>query len=301
MMDNHTGAVNPFEVVFNPETLLTAIAKYRSSDLRNIPVAEVRDIFSIIFSKLNLITANLGGIFIFRVREIKKGEEHRRICDIWSPPAECASLGRANDAGESIFYGALDPVTAIREISLQPGNHFTLGNFWLSQTEDDWHSSRIITIPKHTHARNRDEHLHSRILSDFIFSEFTRPVGEGMEFQYKASCAISKLLLDRADKDSLIFPSICDSQAYNLVMKNEAAEKRLHPKQVFRCRLDGWSEANYPIITIEQEGNDFGTGGVIDYQAFHPDAKEFEFRPDKFFKGENPNQMVKQKLEQWSL
>ena len=34
---------------------------------------------------------------------------------------------RANDDGESIFYAAFDPVTAIREVKLRLGDSFTLG------------------------------------------------------------------------------------------------------------------------------------------------------------------------------
>lgn len=291
---------NPIDQVFDPEVLLRAIASYRALDLRNTPMSEVTEIFRFITS-FNLLTTNFGKCPIFRVRKIIPGEEHNTKSDIWAPPQKYARLCRANCDGEPIFYGALDPVTAIREVNLQPGDCFTLGIFWLSPMKDFYQTSIIVAIPENTHARTRNQHLHSMILSDFMFSEFTRPIGHGSEFQYKASCAISKLLLDLPYKDSLIYPSMCDFRAYNIVMKNESAAKRLRLTQLFKCRMDAWSENDYPTISIELEGKCLGDRRDIQYGEFHPDAREFEFKPDKFFKGENPNQLIAEALKSYAL
>lgn len=289
---------NPIDQAFDPDALLKVIASYRSMDLRNAPLRNVMEKFSFITS-FNLIVVNLGKCPVFRARKIEEGEEHNNRSDIWSPPKKYARLCRANDEGESIFYAAFDPVTAIREVKLQPGDRFTLGNFWLSPMEDYYQTSIIVAIPEKTYARTRNQHLHSMILSDFIFSEFTRPVGYGTEFQYKASCAISKLLLDMPHKDSLIYPSMCDFSTYNIAMKNESADKRIRPTQVIKCQMNDWSDNGYPIISIDEEGTCLEGSNDIQYNPFHPDAREFELMPDKFFRGENPNKLVADSLKNY--
>ena len=294
------GAESSIDQIFDPEKLLGAIAKYRSMDLRSASLSSVKENFNFI-TTFNLIVVNFGECPVFRARKIENSEEHNNKSDIWSPPVEKARLCRANAEGESIFYGAFDPVTAIREIKLQTGDSFTLGSFWLSSMEDDFRSSIVVAIPKRTHAWSRNQHLHSMILSNFMFSEFTRPVGFGTEFQYKASCAISELLLDSPHKDSLIYPSMCDFNSYNIVIQNDSAENRLRPTQIFKCTLDGWSDEQNPIISIVAEGRCEAGNGKIQYSAFHPDAKGFELTPTKFFKGGNPNQLLAGALSTYVL
>lgn len=119
-------------------------------------------------------------------------------------------MGRFNGVEESIFYTALDPVTAIKEARINSGEDFSLRLYDL--TANDYADLLTVNIvpSKIIPQITGNQRLHAMILSDFIYTEVTRPVGVGTEYQYKASCAIAKMLLDIPNKDSLFYPSMID-------------------------------------------------------------------------------------------
>ena len=281
MIKPKTGMAHSADHVFDPECLLRNIADYRSIDLRNASIDKIIESFNLI-SIFNFIVMNIGNIPVFRVRKIEKGDKHDHQNDIWAPPPEkVKTLGRVNQAGESVFYAALDPVTAVREVRLQPGDEFTLGQFWLSPMADGNNTSIIISIPCRTYAQSINQRLCTMILNDFIFSEFTRQISVDTEFQYKATCAISKLLLELPYKDSLIYPSMCDFEFYNIALKHDSAKKRIASKQILNCRLNDWSKDGFPNITVNRAGSELDELGNIKYSKIH-NAFELELKPNTF-------------------
>ncbi|MEN8253085.1 MAG: hypothetical protein ABFQ62_01775 [Patescibacteria group bacterium] len=289
-----------FDKIYDPEKLLEVIAKYRSLDLKNISLDEVEKLFSSFFSQFNLITVNLG-CKIFRVRKIKEGKNHSLKNDLWfPPPVAVKKMNRLNDVGESIFYAALDPITAIKENHLLPDDDFSLSVYDLKPNEPVVQSTINIMIPPHPQSFwSKSQKIHSKILSDFLFTEFTRPVSEGAEYQYKASCVISKLLLEIPYKDSFLYPSTTDYSKINFAIEPNSAEKRLELRQVLKCKLHGYSENNNPIITVAEESIPKNNSNLLEYCLFNPNAKEFELKCDGFFKGIDTTQFIKDGIDRF--
>lgn len=274
---------NPLDSIFNPDRLLKAIATYRLSNFNNIHIEELENVFDFI-NLFNLICLNIGGCPVFRVRQNDGGNPYCKSSDLWIPPSCLTKLGRANRKGHPVFYGSFDPITAIKEARIKQGSYFSIANFNLSSMNVNDLSSIIITLPKNHHLGSETQRLYSMILNDFIFAEFTKPVGVGTEFNYKASCLLAEKYFSTPNKDSIVYPSVYDYGSFNIAFQEEAATKRLMLNQVLFSRLEGWSTDGFPIISTFQEGK-LADKENLSYKDFHPDARNFELKPDKLWKG----------------
>jgi hypothetical protein len=294
---------NPLDEVFNPEKLLSAIRKYRAIDLKSVEIKDVVELFQEFYTQFNLICGNVGGIPVFRMRKIEPEEEHNLKKDLWCPPAEkVTKIGRANDVKESVFYAALDPVTAVKEVEIKPTDRFSFAVYDLLPKENDNLSSIYITIPtKVSNPIGRNQKLHSMILSDFMFSEFTRQVGKGTEFQYKASCAIAKILFDIPHKDSLLYPSMKNYSRWNIALPEKKAGTRLKLKQVLSCRLVKFlDDGETMVIDIEKESNLYPHTESISYKTVS-NGKEKKLSFNTFFKGVNSANLVSNSLGEFNV
>ncbi len=214
--------------ICNKARLLQKIAQFRSSTFERIAIPDIVKELSQFYSFFNLYVVNIGNVPVFRVRKIVDGEKHLYRNGLWSPPSDkVISIGRANDVGESIFYGAFDPLTAIQEGRINVGEMFSLAIYHLEPKEDFDMSSIVISNPGKATSQSIEINECSEILCKFMIEEFTKTVNIGNEREYKVCCALSKLLLSMSYKDSIVYPSIQNQENTNIVMKVDAALKRL--------------------------------------------------------------------------
>ena len=206
-------------------------------------VADIKEQLLGFYSAYNMLVANLGTCAVYRVRQINPGDRHANPQDVWCPPANVITeVGRANDVGQPVFYGSLDPATAVTEIGIEPGEEYSLAAYWLSPL-DDYNMSSVVIKKARTRPGNGDEFSRFGVeLSKFMVKEFTRNVPDGDESQYKRSCAIASLLFDLPGKDSILYPSVKDSDSVNIAMKVDSANSRLRLTQIVTCKMLGVGE-----------------------------------------------------------
>lgn len=221
-----------------PEYLLKQIQKYLMLDIRNTSFDEIKILIDNLIIEYDIRVMNIGNIPLFRARKIEDNDEHKYVKDVWCPPESCVeTIGRMNNIGESIFYAAFDPITAIKETNIAVGEYFTLSTFMLYETIDSRKSSIILGLPRDYYDPSQDSRVSKMIIHNFIFNEFTRAVGKGTEYLYKASCAISHNYWKLPHKDSLIYPSMKDFKRFNIGIKKSSAKSRAVLEVVFKCKL----------------------------------------------------------------
>lgn len=214
------------------------LAAFRECEFFTEPVPEVKRQLDRFYYAYSIQTANVGNCFVYRVRVCDGDKPHLAVSDIWVPPSDVLkSVGRVNDIGQRIFYGALNPFTAIREARISEGQYFTMGVYHLDAREDyDMTSVVIQTPPKPSPSRHLLDQL-AHELSVFVVSEFTKSVEPGQEHHYKKSCAIAQTLLSLPYKDSLLYPSVQDADMINIALPEAVGSTRLTLKSVFHCQL----------------------------------------------------------------
>lgn len=195
------------------------------------------------YSAYNMLVANLGNCAVFRVRRINPRDRHANSLDVWCPPvAAITKIGRANDVGQPVFYGSLDPATAVTEVEIESGEEYSMAVYWLSPL-DDYNMSSVVIKEARTRPGNGDELNRFGIeLSKFMVKEFIRFNPDGHESLYKRSCAIASILFDLPGKDSILYPSVKDSDSVNIAMKVDKASSRLRLLQVTTCKMQGTGE-----------------------------------------------------------
>jgi len=283
---------NILDEIFNPENLLKAISKYRLVDLKKISLFDTITLFQSFFRTLSLSIMHLGNCKLYRVRKIDNGDIHDIQSKVWCPSSKYVTkMGRFNDIAESFFYSALDPVTAIKEAKIKPGELFSLCMFNLKKNDNSSYSTVNIVPRTNIPDVSKNQEICSMILTDFAFVEATRPVAEGTEYQYISSCAISKILLETPSKDSLCYPSMIDSTRLNFGMTEMAARNRIKLIEVHKCMLHDYNNDFDPIISDYEVAYAKMDTDILIYKPFHPDAREFVLSNEKFFQS---NDLVKQ-------
>jgi len=272
------------DILYNPERILGAIAKYREVDLRNVSLGEVVELFRGVFSIITLRTVNIG-CYVFRARKIEDNDPHDLICKVRNPPSnKVTNMGRFNDVNESVFYAAFNPVTAIKEVRVQPGDYFSLSVFNLLALDTGVESTLHLLPRTNLEGLTEKQRVYSRIFDDFVYTEVTRLVAEGKEYQYKASCAVSKLLLGIPNKDSIIYPSMLDSHAKNIAITEQSANRRLKLVEVHKCQYHQDDENLNPIISDYEVATAVETSDELIYKPYHPDARNFTLYRNDFMK-----------------
>lgn len=185
----------------------------------------------------NLVTAQVDKRIIYRVRKITADEPHLNFNDVWFPPLhKIKCIGRANDIGETMFYGAFDPLTAIAESRISAGEKYSLALFEIKPVKT--HDSIVIREAELIARQNPELSYFGIELSKFMVREFTRVVEPGFEHLYRRSCALAQLLLETPHKDSLIYPSIQNPDGINIALKPDAAVRRLTLINVITCEME---------------------------------------------------------------
>ena len=235
------------------------------NDFKDKSVAEIQKELSKFYNFYHNTVANLGNYPIFRVRKISSSAHHL-VSDIWCPDSSLVtSLGRANDIGESIFYGALDYQTAIEEKNISASDKYSLACFMMQPMEQDNMTSIVIKKSPWLSAQPSIIEILGKKLNEFMVDEFTKIVTEGEEYKYAISCALAHTLLQDKRKDSLIYPSVKNNDSINIVMREENAKKRLDLRLVLTCECINQNE--HVVINVKEADD---TGRLIikhDYES----------------------------------
>lgn len=212
------------------EQLSRQIDEFRSIDLRAKSYAEIQEEIYRAFSinGLNLFTPFINtipaGTRFYRVRVL--AEDDRRPpfkgmnvwSDVWNPPAQYVTkLGRLNKIGESLLY--VTPIRCdipITELKIQQESMFSMIVY---EAREQINVSQI-GLYSDTSVYSPEENIKLRLISNFLFDEFSRTVNQGDECRYAVSEIIAKSFYDlppREIQDAWCYPSIAYGSQHGAV------------------------------------------------------------------------------------
>ena len=216
------------------EKKLIKAANFMNPDLFTRDYDYIKKEVTELFSPTQLIEMKLGYMRVFRVRTIKDPNIDYSLNDFWIPPSDKVGIGRCNKEGEPVFYGALDPLTAIRELEIELGDFFLISSYGINAyTDPNIGKTVYFGIPKEVEHPNKNYVLATRIASNFAYNEFTREIDH---------------VFNQKQYDSIIYPSVKRPSCFNIIVKADSAKHRLKLSDFFICKL---IEDNDDTVTIE--------------------------------------------------
>lgn len=187
---------------------------------------------------------------LYRIRKLKE-EDHfiplkalSKEQDAWNPPSECVTkLERLNDIGESLLYTSLDPNTPVEEMGIKDGERFLLIVYKAKRDV----KVAYIGYWKDQPELSREENLKMRMIHNILNDIFTKEVGQGTEYLYRASARIAKDYFDYPPEmqDAWCYLSIASKQGYNICFRPENARDILELLGVQICTVDRSDNSTY--------------------------------------------------------
>jgi hypothetical protein len=223
----------------NTNDLLKKINDFKKIDLKHTSYQEIShkivQTISALSIPISYITDNTP---LFRVRKLKPDLSNQLVCiqDVWYPKAEYLTAdGRANLQGQPMLYCALDPVTAIIECGVEQDEWYAMIMYRVKPDHKIQASSLVNEqLPPGLTLQGEVNH---RIISDFITSEFCKPVGKGTEYLYKISNVICSDFFDVPNCDGYLYPSVSNyKKGTNVAIKPQAVDEHLNFDCVRICQ-----------------------------------------------------------------
>lgn len=258
---------NPMDSFLNIERLQNEIRNFRNLDIENSDNKDIEKSMFNILTTISLSTPYQLSGRVYRIRKIVNHETHSLKQDLWAPPSSCVkTLGRVNMPGESILYTTFTIDTAIDEVRLSPGDHFSLAIYKFKEIEYPSNNTFMVRYPYYDIENTFKENTYFAILNQFLFEELTTVVNEDNKRHYLITNTIVKTILKNFRKDGVIYPSVFDLTKYNLAIKESYASDILELSNVYTFEYYDKSESIYNL-RLYQEGIISPTTDIIDYKA----------------------------------
>ena len=165
-------------------------------------------------SPASVASSHQPGIELYRATKHHNAVP-RRIEDLWYPPAEVAPSGRANRAGEPIFYCSSDPNCAWREIGIAVGQLAVVAK-WVTTApmvlHDLGYTDQVLkragsrrALPEH-HRKFYESSLGGpeKMIRDFLAMSFTDPSSAN----YSLTTAIAEIHLRADEFSGILYPAV---------------------------------------------------------------------------------------------
>ena len=185
---------------------------------------------------------------IFRARKCESEHGYSNISEIYPPPSDKCTVGRMNEAGQAIFYGAFSPGTALAEINAQEGDYVHVAQFKLPEKSGE--GMRCFSIGEIYNAYHGVSTISPRVFNEI--HDLIRKLGEddihallsclymdafsaellnstcAHEVNYVYSRVFCRLLLNKhQDVDGLIYPSAKVKGTSNIVLRSEIVSSKI--------------------------------------------------------------------------
>lgn len=204
-------------------------------------------------SVVHFVGPNTKTPILFRARVFQShaGLERglaRPDLEIGSPPLGKAKPGRMNAHGISVFYGALNPETALAEVRPPVGSDVVIGKFEILR------QLRVINLAALRKILIRKSYFdpNCRLLQERaeflgrLSIRMTRPVmPEREQNDYLVTQVIADYLASEHRLDGMVFPSVQVDKGVNIVLFHSASrveELDIPEGTKFNVRPDGWSD-----------------------------------------------------------
>ena len=210
------------------ETLNESIRQFRRSNQSEIPDEKVIDRLLEVFTDKNnsngFAFPTTPGRFeqgqsFYRVRCVQPNEtivpfkNFSKLEDAWEPPASIVQKrGRLNLVGQPVLYTCPDdPILAINEARVVDGEYCCVIKYKASKAIETSLIGAEIDLTKY----RIDTAKKVELFHDFLETEFTRDVADGLEHLYRLSHAIADTFYHRPNQDAWVYRSVVDRKKPN--------------------------------------------------------------------------------------
>lgn len=239
-----------------------------SLDLKTCTIYEIQDkIVPIVKGFLIQNTILKSNTYINRA--VQYNDKPENISFFAHPPINIINkYGRANNIGQSLFYGAVEKAVPFTEINAKVGDKFVVG---LWKTVQDVRISHIgfTGEVKERLGSTRDlDAVHDFVIKtkslgdlnslvyEFLANQFTAHVSEEQNHLYKMSVVIANMLMSSEDVQGITYPSIATSgNSDNIVLVPEFVVKGLalvSMEYIEITKIDGYKITSKVIDTATE-------------------------------------------------
>lgn len=264
------------------------IDELKSYDVTNVDIEYVKSLLLNLFRAYICFPVRISeGRPIFRARrhrEEEKGQFLKHVREIYPDPKFVKKLGRANGKGEAIFYFSADPIIAMRELSPQSGDEFSIIE---CIPRDDTscllapigiremaykHKARIGgELPEPVERLEAllagdSESLNKwQLIDNFIAEEYLKIVKDGAEYLYKTTIAMSEMFFTFGTDDEFMggitYPSLASNKINaNMAFRPEFFNRTYRAVGCTWQRIDGELEEmgyrldRYDALSVKEDG-----------------------------------------------
>ena len=263
------------------------IRAFRSLNLRQATENEIIAHLEPIAGMYDVLNLTMkSGACVYRARRLNQDRPYYFTAEneLWAPPAECVRMGRLNKEGESLLYTSHSPTSLPSELRLAPGDEFCLIRYRIKAGKNlilasiglsDQDQTIFSVIPRDQSTWTKQAKINREIIMDFLTTEFTKDVGYGTEYLYRASVLIGHSYFRRPETHGYIYKSVAHKAGYNIAIKGELAKEILEfvglriykfiSQEADRMLLDSCTIQSNSIV-----------GGILKYTD-SPTSKDLDF------------------------
>jgi hypothetical protein len=237
-----------------------------------------------------------NGHQIFRGRLVDSGKLLPVVGEFGPPPTDKTGVGRANGAGDPLFYGGSSDETVFAEIRATAGSSINIAAFTVKPGSNitahaigeidhyrRWRRNRFLPAGLEEHTQNILAELHPdvalavQLVDAFLADRFSRPGKE----TYRVTNLIAREFLRSHSLDAIIYPSVAHPGGTNYAIKANVSQERLEAR------------AGVAVEILNDYGYGSFRGGRYGLAKLHPGASEIPWVTPQ----DHPEVIKKLKLE----
>lgn len=193
-----------------------------------------------------------NGHQIFRGRPVDSGKLLPVVGEFGPPPAAKTGVGRANGAGDPLFYGGSSDETVFAETRATAGSSINIAAFTVKPGSEitahiigevdhyrRWQRNRFLPagLEEHTQKILTEFHpnvaLAIQLVDAFLADRFSRP-GTGA---YRITNLIAREFLGSQSIDAIIYPSVAHPGGMNYAIKAKVSQERLEARACVAVKI----------------------------------------------------------------
>ncbi len=209
-------------------------------DYRTSSIKEIEELLFPLFKGLRMTVPSFDpGVYLYRSRICKDRPQHLAELS-YPPPKYISDYGRANDIGQSMFYGSISKNVPFFELNAQTGDRLILSiwktkaNLLLNHVGFSEDVSRLLqsgrdfdSIYQFTSDTLKFNDLNTFVYN-FLAASFARKISREENFLYKLSIAITNKLIMGGLLHGVLYPSIAmNGNSDNIVLKPSYVDESL--------------------------------------------------------------------------
>lgn len=238
----------------------------------------------------------MNGVYRARARDADK-PAYSRVSELWYPPASVVGMGRLNNAGQSLFYAANTPHTAIYELRPQVGKIYTV--LWARTKAKGLilatmfpgitrcRSADLLTVrtelPKRVAAHRArlggGNWKKYALLDDWLTEIITRSATNTND--YKPTIGLANILF-RAPIDAVAYPSVATGHnGINICFQPERADELFKASEAWEFEIlgDGYLYDKPSLLLRSlRKSTIIDDDGIITWGAYGVDVGEYFIR-----------------------